>query len=75
MWIRYNAEADILTIRLDASESDFRNEFYSDDRFEVVFDVDGDDRIAGIDIMDASTRVNLAALLPLIREGAANHAR
>lgn len=65
MWIRYDPDADILTIRLDPGESQFRNEVYSDDVFEVVFDVDGDDRIASIDILDASKRVNLAAILPV----------
>ena len=74
MWIRYNAEADIRTIRLDANESQFRNETYSDEFFEVIFDVDGDDRIAGIDILDASKRVNLGALLPLAQQGIASRA-
>ena len=69
MWIRYDPDADILTIRLDPGESKFRNEAYSDELFEVVFDIDGDDRIAGIDILDASKRVNLAALLPLTQDG------
>lgn len=68
MWIRYNPDTDILTIRLDPDEADFRNEIYSDAAFEVVFDVDGEDRIAGIDILDASKRVNLGAILPVVRE-------
>jgi len=65
VWIRYDPDADILTIRLDPGESQFRNEAYSDGLFEVVFDIDGDDRIASIDILDASKRVNLAAILPV----------
>lgn len=68
MWIRYDPDSDILTIRLDPAETQFRNESYADDTFEVIFDVDGDDRIAGIDILDASKRVNLSALLPVTGE-------
>jgi uncharacterized protein YuzE len=68
MWIRYNPDTDILTIRLDAGETEFRNEFFADDTFEVIFDIDGDDRIAGIDILDASKRVNLEAILPVARD-------
>lgn len=74
MWIRYDPGTDILTIRLDAGEKNFRNEMYADETFEVVFDVDADDRIAGIDILDASKRVNLAALLPLVAEPEATRA-
>jgi hypothetical protein len=33
-----------------------------------VFDIDGDDRLASIDILDASTHVNLQSLLPFTRE-------
>jgi len=63
MWIRYDEETDILHIRLDSSAEQFRNEVHSDDLFEVVFDIDGEDRIAGIDILDASKRVNLGAVV------------
>jgi len=61
-------DTDILTIRLDPGESQLRNEYYSSDSAEVVFDIDGDDRLAGIDILDASKCVNLQALLPIVRE-------
>lgn len=70
MWIRYDEETDILTIRLDPNESSFRNEQYMDESLHVVLDIDGDDRIAGFEILDASKRVNLAAILPLTRAGA-----
>lgn len=70
MWIRYDAETDILTIRLDPGETSFRNEEFKDDTFHVVFDIDGDDRLAGLEILDASTRVNLSAILPLAKAGA-----
>ena len=65
MWVRYDAETDTLTIRLDAGQHEFRNELHQSDDLEVVFDIDAGDRVAGIDILDASRRVNLAALLPL----------
>jgi len=68
MWIRYSPETDILTIRLDPGETQFRNELYSSDSLDLVFDIDGEDRLAGIDILDASTPVNLQSLLPFTRE-------
>lgn len=70
MWIRYDAETDTLTIRLDPGETSFRNEQYLDDTFHVVFDIDGEDRLAGFEILDASKRVNLGAILPLPKAGA-----
>lgn len=75
MWIRYSPDTDILTIRLDPGEDQFRNDYYASDTAEVVFDIDGDDRIAGIDILDASKCVNLQALLPFSHVTEAAHAR
>jgi uncharacterized protein YuzE len=69
VWVRYDEETDILHIRLDAGAEKFRNEVYSDELFEVVFDIDGEDRIAGIDILDASKRVNLGTLPPMEQLG------
>ena len=75
MWIRYSPDSDILTIRLDPGETEFRNEYFSSDSAEVVLDIDGDDRIASIDILDASTPENLQALLPFVREDEPTPAR
>ncbi|MGI8926967.1 MAG: DUF2283 domain-containing protein [Tepidiformaceae bacterium] len=71
MWIEYDRERDVLYIRLDATQSQFRNALFSEDEFDVVFDTDGDDRIAGIEILDAAKRVNLKELLAVeVRDAA-----
>lgn len=65
MQITYYSEHDLLYIRLISEDKPVRNERFDED---IVFDLDGDDRIVGIEILDASTRVKLAELLPIKTE-------
>ena len=62
MEIRYNAKADLVYIRLDDRKQDVMNRRSTDD---IVLDIGADDRIIGIEIMDASKHLNLADLLPV----------
>jgi len=62
MEIRYNAKADLVYIRLDDRKQDVINRRSTED---IVLDIGADDRIVGIEIMDASKHLNLAELLPV----------
>lgn len=62
MQITYNAKTDLLYIRLDDRKQAVINRRLSDD---VVLDIGEKDRIVGIEILDASERLNLGQLLPV----------
>jgi uncharacterized protein YuzE len=62
MQILYNAKTDLLYIRLDDRKQEVINRRLSDD---IVLDVGEDDRIVGIEILDASRHLNLEKLLPV----------
>ena len=62
MEIRYNAKADLVYIRLDDRKQEVVNRRSTED---IVLDIGADDRIVGIEIMDASKHLNLAELLPV----------
>jgi len=62
MQILYNAKSDVLYIRLDDAKQDVINQRVSDD---VVLDLGNDDRIVGIEILDASSHTNLKTILPI----------
>jgi uncharacterized protein YuzE len=62
MQILYNAKTDLLYIRLDERTQQVVNQRLSDD---IVLDVGENDKIVGIEILDASKRLNLAGLLPV----------
>lgn len=62
MNILYNDRTDLLYIRLDDRTQDVRNVRVSED---IVLDVGKDDRIVGIEILDASKHVNLEKLFPI----------
>lgn len=62
MQILYNAKTDLLYIRLDDRKQEVINRRLSDD---IVLDVGKDDRIVGIEILDASRHLNLEKLLPV----------
>lgn len=62
MNISYNDKNDLLYIRLDDKRQDVVNRRVSDD---VVLDIGEKDRIVGIEIVNASRRVNLDRLLPV----------
>lgn len=62
MQIIYNTKSDILYIRLDDIKQDVINQRVSDD---VVLDIGKEDKIIGIEILDASSRLNLKSIFPV----------
>ena len=62
MQILYDDRQDLLYLRLDERTQDVINRRLSDD---VVLDLGEDDKIVGIEILDASERLNLSELLPI----------
>jgi len=62
MQIHYNAKTDLLYIRLDDRKQTTINKRVSED---IVLDLGDDDRIVGIEILDASQHLNLERLLPV----------
>ena len=62
MQILYNATTDLLYIRLDDRKQQVMNKRLSED---IVLDVGDDDKIVGIEILDASKHLNLERLLPV----------
>ena len=73
MQIHYDDRHDLLYFRFDPREQELRNEDVADG---VVLDLGDNDRIVGIEILDASKRLDIAALLPaqFIRDGEATPA-
>jgi uncharacterized protein YuzE len=62
MQIIYNAKTDVLYLRLDDATQDVINRRISD---EVVLDLGRDDKLVGIEILDASAHTNLKTILPI----------
>ena len=62
MNIAYNDKTDLLYIRLDDRKQDAINRRVSDD---IVIDVGENDKIIGIEILDASRHVSLEKILPV----------
>jgi uncharacterized protein YuzE len=62
MQVLYNSKTDLLYLRLDDQKQQVINRRVTDD---VVLDVGEDDRIVGIEILDASKHLNLNQLLPI----------
>ena len=62
MQITYNSKTDLLYLRLDDEQQQVVNKRVSED---VVLDLGKDDRIVGIEILDASRNINLHTLLPV----------
>lgn len=62
MQILYNDETDLLYIRLDDRKQPLINRPLSED---IVLDIGEDDKIIGIEILDASRHLNLEKLLPV----------
>jgi uncharacterized protein YuzE len=62
MNIHYNDRTDLLYIRLDDRKQEVRNLRVSED---IVVDVGENDKIIGIEILDASKHVNLERLFPI----------
>lgn len=62
MNIVYNDKIDLLYIRLDDSKQDVVNRRVTEG---IVLDIGENDRIVGIEILDASRHVTLDKLLPV----------
>ena len=62
MHILYNDKTDLLYIRFDDRKQEVINKRVTD---EVVLDIGENDRIIGIEVLDASKHVNLERLLPV----------
>ncbi len=62
MQILYNTETDLLYFRLDDRKQQVINRRLSED---IVLDIGEDDKIVGIEILDASKYLNLKKLLPV----------
>ena len=62
MEIVYNDKKDLLYIRFDDRKQDVINRRISED---IVLDMGENDRIVGIEIMDASRHIPLEKLLPV----------
>jgi uncharacterized protein YuzE len=62
MQILYNVKTDLLYLRLDDRMQQVINKRLSED---IVLDLGEDNRIVGIEILDASKHLNLERLLPV----------
>lgn len=62
MQINYNDKTDLLYIRLDEQKQHVVNRRVSED---IVVDIGKNDKIIGIEILDASRHLNLEHLLPV----------
>jgi len=62
MKIYYDDKKDLLYIRFDERKQQVVNKRVAED---VVLDIGDEDRMVGIEILDASKHVNLEALLPV----------
>lgn len=58
----YNDKADLLYIRLDDKKQEIINRRVSED---IVLDIGEDEKIVGIEILDASKHVSLEKLMPI----------
>ena len=65
MKIHYNSRTDLLYLRLDDEPQTVVNRRVSDD---VVLDIGRNDRLVGIEIMEASRHVRMDQLLPVTYE-------
>ena len=62
MNILYNDKTDLLYIRLDDRKQEIINKQVSED---IVVDIGEEDRIVGIEILDASKHLDLERLFPI----------
>lgn len=62
MNIHYNDETDLLYIRLDDRKQEVVNRRVSED---IVLDIGKNEKVIGIEILDASKHVNLEKLFPV----------
>ena len=62
MNIHYDAATDLLYLRFDDRKQEVTNKRVSDD---IVLDLGDNDKIVGIEILDASIHLDLAKVLPV----------
>ncbi len=62
MQILYNVKTDVLYIRMEEQKQSVINRRVSDD---IVLDMGKDEKIVGIEIIGASTHLNLKNILPV----------
>ena len=62
MTIHYDSKTDLLYLRMAPEQQEVTNKRVTDD---IVLDIGKDDKIIGIEIMDASKHVNLEKLMPV----------
>lgn len=62
MTIYYNSKTDLLYIRIEEATQQVINKRVTED---IVLDIGKDDKIVGIEILDASKHVNLQSLMPI----------
>jgi len=62
MQILYDEKKDLLYFRLDDRKQNLINQRIADN---IALDIGKDDRIVGIEILDASKHLNLKTLLPV----------
>jgi uncharacterized protein YuzE len=62
MQITYDSKFDLLYLRLEPAKQKVTNIQVTED---IVFDMGEDDKIVGIEILDASKHVNLQSLMPI----------
>lgn len=62
MTIHYDSKTDLLYLRIEPASKEVINKRVSDD---MVLDIDENDKIIGIEIMNASKNINLEKLIPI----------
>ena len=62
MQIHYDSKTDLLYLRLESTSQEVINKRITED---IVLDIGENDKIIGIEIMDASKHVNLENLMPI----------
>jgi uncharacterized protein YuzE len=62
MQILYNSKTDLLYLRIDDQNQEVTNKRISED---IVLDIGKNDKIIGIEILDASKHLNLEKLFPV----------
>jgi uncharacterized protein YuzE len=62
MTIHYDSKTDLLYLRIESSTQDVINRRVTED---IVLDIGKDNKIIGIEIMEASKHVNLEKLMPV----------
>lgn len=62
MQILYNSKTDLLYLRMDEEKQKVINKRLAED---IVLELGADEKIVGIEILDASKNLNLEKLLPI----------